>query len=203
MQTFCLPLSIPFLPSCISISAITTSKFVLLDFSVLYSHSIMVETDKIGTKNEADQQSNILPTRTGKRSASPSTHRKPCSLCSRPKDVLVRCQIDETLQWNFVCPGRCWRSVSGGEIDGPDHPFYRYGGMWKNKHSDTMVSAKKRKTKKISEIIRPWNADNTEYVHNDKIKFNDKMWICRRSHFSNDQTPPTAYRYWKQLDDTI
>ena len=169
---------------------------------MLKMHQIMAEVDEGGATNEADPQSNPLPTKTRKRSVSPSTHRKPCSLCKRPKDVLVRCQIDESLQWKFVCPGKCWRSVSGGEIDGPDHPFYRYGGMWKNKHANTLISAKKPKSKRISENIRPWSADNTEYVHNDKVKFGDKVWICRRSHFSNDQIPPTAYRYWKQLDDT-
>lgn len=58
--------------------------------------------------------------------------------------MLVRCQIDETRKWHFVCPGACWKSVSGGIMDGDeDHKFYRYGGMWKNKHE--AVSAKKPK----------------------------------------------------------
>ena len=73
-------------------------------------------------------------------------HRKPCTLCSRPRDVLVRCLVDETGSWHFVCPGSCWKFVSGGVMDGDDkeeHNFYRYGGMWKNKHE--AVSAKKPK----------------------------------------------------------
>lgn len=72
-------------------------------------------------------------------------HRKACTLCSQLRDVLVRCQIDDTGKWHFVCPGACWKRVSGGVIDGDggdDHKFYRYGGMWKNKHE--AVSAKKK-----------------------------------------------------------
>jgi len=59
-------------------------------------------------------------------------YRKPCTLCSKPRDVLVRCQIDETGTWHFVCPGSCWKKVSGGVIDGDHdtgHEQYRYGGM--------------------------------------------------------------------------
>ncbi|KAK5700873.1 hypothetical protein LTR97_005390 [Elasticomyces elasticus] len=63
-------------------------------------------------------------------------YRKPCTLCKTPRDVLIRCQIDES-------------GVSGGVVDGdgaPEHKWYRYGGMWKNKHE--AVSAKKPKAKK-------------------------------------------------------
>lgn len=73
-------------------------------------------------------------------------HRKPCTLCAKPRDVLVRCQIDETGKWHLVCPGDCWKRVSGGIMDGDkseEHKHYRYGGMWKNKHE--AVSAKKPK----------------------------------------------------------
>lgn len=81
-----------------------------------------------------------------------SQHSKPCTLCSTPRDVLVRCQIDDTGKWHFVCPGACWRSVSGGEEDArgfeKEYPHYRYGGMWKNRHADGPSSAKKpRKAK--------------------------------------------------------
>jgi hypothetical protein len=56
---------------------------------------------------------------------------KPCDLCKRDRDLLVRCQIDETEAWRMVC-GRCWREVSGGVVDGDAaHPHYRYGGLWK------------------------------------------------------------------------
>ncbi|KAK5725166.1 hypothetical protein LTR17_013202 [Elasticomyces elasticus] len=76
-------------------------------------------------------------------------YRKPCTLCKTPRDVLIRCQIDESGVWNFVCTGACWKQVSGGVVDGdgaPEHKWYRYGGMWKNKHE--AVSAKKPKAKK-------------------------------------------------------
>ena len=87
----------------------------------------------------------------------PSSYRKPCTLCHTPRDVLVRCQIDASIAvdedtpptltkpgaWHFVCPGSCWKRVSGGVIDGDlkeGREGYRYGGMWKNKHAG--VSAK-------------------------------------------------------------
>ncbi|KJX98756.1 hypothetical protein TI39_contig392g00025 [Zymoseptoria brevis] len=77
----------------------------------------------------------------------PNSHNKPCTLCGVPRPVLVRCKIDETAKWHMVCPGKCWISVSGGQEDArgheAEHPFYKYGGMWKNKHADGPVSAKK------------------------------------------------------------
>ena len=87
------------------------------------------------------------PQKVGKRTTSPSAYRKLCTLCSIPADVLVRCQIDSSGAWHFVCPGKCWNQVSGGVVDGDEaHPCYKYGGMWKNKHAG--VSAKKPKGKK-------------------------------------------------------
>ncbi|TKA45002.1 hypothetical protein B0A54_03294 [Friedmanniomyces endolithicus] len=83
-----------------------------------------------------------------KASSTPVNHSKPCTLCHTPRDVLIRCQIDSTCVWHFVCPGSCWKSVSGGVVDGDGdeaHKWYRYGGMWKNKHE--AVSAKMRKPK--------------------------------------------------------
>ncbi|KAI9640378.1 hypothetical protein NHQ30_011123 [Ciborinia camelliae] len=73
--------------------------------------------------------------------AAQSPHSKPCTICHTHRDVLIRCQVDETKKWHFVCTGKCWKDVSGGEVDGDGkHPDYRYGGMWKNKHE--AVSAK-------------------------------------------------------------
>ena len=58
---------------------------------------------------------------------------KPCTLCSTPRDILIRCQIDDTQKWHFVCPGTCWKSVSGGVEDAKGfegkYPHYKYGGM--------------------------------------------------------------------------
>lgn len=62
-----------------------------------------------------------------------SAGRKSCDVCTKSVDMLVRCQIDSTLQWKMVC-GRCWHGVSGGVVDGDAaHPYYRYGGLWKNR----------------------------------------------------------------------
>jgi len=58
---------------------------------------------------------------------------KDCNVCGKSVDLLVRCTIDESQQWNMVC-GKCWIGVSGGVVDGDaNHPHYRYGGLWKNR----------------------------------------------------------------------
>jgi len=37
------------------------------------------------------------------------------------------------LEWKMVC-GKCWNAASGGVVDGDaSHPFYKYGGLWKNR----------------------------------------------------------------------
>lgn len=115
-------------------------------FSFLQDEMAALSSDKTAElKDEAPKQPS--PASSQKRSTSPSTFRKNCDLCREPNDVLVRCQIDDTATWHFICPKKCWKVVSGGVIDGSsDHSFYRYGGMWKNKHA--LVSAKKPKHKK-------------------------------------------------------
>merc|ERR1712192_34749 len=67
--------------------------------------------------------------------------------CQRSVDLLVRCQTDESNgQWLLVC-GKCWRLVSGGVADGDaQHPGYRYGGLWKNRHIVAPPSAVAVKT---------------------------------------------------------
>ena len=60
--------------------------------------------------------------------------RKPCDLCAREVDLLVRCRTDGTATWRMVC-GVCWKTpeVAGGVVDGDgQNPHYRYGGLWKN-----------------------------------------------------------------------
>lgn len=162
---------------------------------------------------------------------------KPCTLCSTPRDVLVRCQIDQSGKWQFVCPSKCWQQVSGGKIDGdPNHPYYRYGGMWKNKHE--AVSAKKkgkksRKKGKATTDVKPWTASrafivegqtrastasddeegaaasgtassdddgqtdapvtrysDVRYTRNDRVSYEGKLYICRKSHWADPQNPP-------------
>lgn len=63
--------------------------------------------------------------------------RKPCALCKKDSDLLIRCIIDSKQDWHMVC-GSCWRLpvVAGGVIDGDViNPYYRYGGLWKNHYN--------------------------------------------------------------------
>jgi hypothetical protein len=63
------------------------------------------------------------------------TGQKPCDMCSKGVDLLVRCQTDASQVWRMVC-GKCWKVASGGQVDGDArHPHYRYGGLWKNRKS--------------------------------------------------------------------
>lgn len=81
-------------------------------------------------------------------------------------------------------------------VDGPDKPYYVYGGMWKNKHAG--VSAKKPKRKK-GVLIEDWNASNTKYVTNDKVRYNERIWVCRKSHQSCETDHPgVGYASWKE-----
>ena len=58
---------------------------------------------------------------------------KPCDICFKQVNLLIRCQVDESKTWKMVC-GKCWTVVSGGQVDGASsHPHYRYGGLWKNR----------------------------------------------------------------------
>jgi len=137
-------------------------------------------------------------------------HRKPCTLCSTPRDVLIRCQIDDSGKWHLVCPGKCWTDVSGGVVDGDaNHPYYRYGGAWKNKFAG--VSAKKPKKGKGkgkgkggSDAIREWVPDDQRYTTNDKVVWEGRAWVCRKSHFSReDETPDKAVGLWKEADEDV
>eukprot|EP00977_Amphora_coffeiformis_P024939 scaffold17685_cov169-Amphora_coffeaeformis.AAC.3 len=65
--------------------------------------------------------------------ADPSVGQKSCDVCGKSVDLLIRCTIDASGDWKMVC-GKCWHTVSGGVVDGsPNHPHYRYGGLWKNR----------------------------------------------------------------------
>lgn len=69
-------------------------------------------------------------------SAAVDAKRKPCEVCGRLVDLLVRCTHDSSQKWCMLC-GRCWKTASGGITDGDaDHPHYRYGGLWKNRSAD-------------------------------------------------------------------
>ena len=67
------------------------------------------------------------------RSDDPTLGQKKCDVCDKSVDLLIRCTTDASGAWRMVC-GKCWHTVSGGVVDGsPDHPHYRYGGLWKNR----------------------------------------------------------------------
>jgi len=146
-----------------------------------------------------------------KQSAPEKDHRKPCTLCQQPRNVLVRCQIDSSGAWNFVCPGKCWRRVSGGVVDGAlkgagvgnegaensggdededwngdgdrdddsddavektgdigelgkvmGSQWYRYGGMWKNKHEGASAKMPRRVKEKMKEKGRAGKTEPTD-----------------------------------------
>jgi hypothetical protein len=103
--------------------------------------------------SEQSQTTNLSEVKSHSISEEVSNYSKPCTLCHTPKDVLIRCQIDETRKWHFVCTGRCWKEFSGGVVDGDgSNTWYRYGGMWKNRHIG--VSAK---IKGKSKMRNRWN----------------------------------------------
>ena len=63
----------------------------------------------------------------------PTAGQKQCNMCDKSVDLLIRCTYDETLEWKMVC-GKCWKTASGGVVDGDaSHPYYKYGGLWKNR----------------------------------------------------------------------
>ena len=101
----------------------------------------------------------------------------------------------------MVCPGKCWKEVSGGVVDGnADHPYYRYGGAWKNKVAG--ASAKKPKNKKgKKEEIKEWSGEDKKFTVNDKVVWEGKVWVCRKSHFSREEeTPGKGIGLWKEDD---
>jgi len=65
----------------------------------------------------------------------PTAGQKPCDMCGKSVNLLIRCTYDESGDWKMVC-GKCWNIASGGVIDGDaQHPHYRYGGLWKNRRA--------------------------------------------------------------------
>jgi hypothetical protein len=77
--------------------------------------------------------------------SSPDIGRKSCDICSKEVDMLIRCTIDETQQYKMIC-GKCWPLISGGIPDGNSitHPYYNYGGLWKNRNASSSNIVKKR-----------------------------------------------------------
>lgn len=84
---------------------------------------------KNAAKKLAKQQKRLK--REGKSDA--SIGQRPCYICKNSVDFLIRCRVDASQDWKMVC-NKCWPCVSGGVTDGDaNHPYYRYGGVWKNK----------------------------------------------------------------------
>lgn len=91
-------------------------------------------TEDVKAARKAAKKSQKAATRAKREGNAPeATGQKPCGVCERGRDLLIRCQTDESKVWRMVC-GKCWRDVSGGMVDGDGkHPHYRYGGLWKNR----------------------------------------------------------------------
>ena len=66
----------------------------------------------------------------------PSAGQKQCDMCGKSVNLLVRCMYKKgQVDWEMVC-GKCWHQCSGGVVDGDaNHPYYRYGGLWKNRRA--------------------------------------------------------------------
>lgn len=132
-------------------------------------------------------------------------HLKPCSVCSTPRSVLVRCQFDATGKWHFVCPATCWKdsSIAGGVVDGDgSNPYYRYGGMWKDKKNAVSAKKPKRSPKTgagadATHVV--WQEEGQKYTRNDIVQHAGNNWICRKSHISCEADEPGKYdRCWKE-----
>ena len=113
--------------------------------------------------------------------------------------------------------------VSGGIVDTTGHedqfPFYRYGGIWKNKHEKVSVkkknskSGKKGKSGAAEKAIagvepvaegagRAWK-ETVEYIGNDRVRSSQDgiSWLCRRSHWSEERNGPNDEKRVQILED--
>ncbi|PNS21363.1 Mediator of RNA polymerase II transcription subunit 14 [Sphaceloma murrayae] len=136
----------------------------------------------------------------------PVAHRKKCTVCQTPRDVLIRCQIDDSTTWHMICPGKCWQDVSGGIEDGDgSNPHYRYGGMWKNRHADVTAKkpkkVKERQKAKAKQTPVEWSEVHGKYTKNDAVVFKGQLWVCRKTHEAcEDDAPDKAIALWKDDD---
>jgi hypothetical protein len=121
----------------------------------LYDSGADADSDKEGVTNTMDISTNEKAERKATKKAQkaerraqrqglgdPTSGQKSCNMCSQSVNLLVRCTYDESLQWKMVC-GKCWNKASGGVVDGDGthHPYYRYGGLWKNRRAQQSVVA--------------------------------------------------------------
>lgn len=93
-----------------------------------------IQQDPVRAARKAAKKQAKAQRRAQREGRADSTHgQKECTVCQKSVDLLIRCTIDQTADWNMVC-GKCWKSVSGGVVDGDAaHPHYKYGGLWKNR----------------------------------------------------------------------
>jgi hypothetical protein len=105
-----------------------------LDEYVGSKAEVAVDAEDARQQRKAAAKAAKALTRAKREGNAPSeTGQKSCDLCGRGSDLLVRCQTDVSQAWRMVC-GKCWKKVSGGQVDGDaSHPHYRYGGLWKNR----------------------------------------------------------------------
>ncbi|KAL3421362.1 hypothetical protein PVAG01_07807 [Phlyctema vagabunda] len=130
-----------------------------------------MEAGAIRPSQDAQEQHRLRPDPEPKEEPKPNLHSKPCMLCQTPRDVLIRCQIDNTAKWYLICTGKCWQSVSGGKVEGSlDHPHYKYGGMWKNKHEVASAKIKGKAKEKNSRGAYIKSPEHRRWGHNTKGK---------------------------------
>ena len=95
-------------------------------------NEISLDDNSKNSKKEAKKLAKSIK-RMKREGNDPSVGQKPCDICAKKVDLLIRCQIDVSQAWHMVC-GKCWNGVSGGVTDGDaNHPHYKYGGLWKNR----------------------------------------------------------------------
>ena len=128
-----------------SFSLSSSSEPSLSEIAIKISNSSDLELGNKPIENETSLEDNTKnPKKEAKKLAKslkrlkregndPLVGKKPCDICAKKVDLLIRCQIDVSQAWHMVC-GKCWNSVSGGVTDGDaNHPHYKYGGLWKNR----------------------------------------------------------------------
>jgi len=127
-----------------SFSLSSSNEPSLSEIAIKISNSSDIELDKPieneksledNTKNSKKEAKKLAKSlkRMKREGNDPSIGQKPCDICTKKVDLLIRCQVDASQVWKMVC-GKCWKDVSGGVTDGDaNHPHYKYGGLWKNR----------------------------------------------------------------------
>lgn len=82
------------------------------------------------------------------------------------------------------------------------HPYYRYGGAWKNKFAGVSAKKPKKGKAKGKGELGEWTSQGIKYTKNDRVMREGRVWICRKSHQSREgDEPEKAIALWKE-DDT-